>query len=319
VKQAADSFVQGMFFPYDRVSVVTFDNSAVTVLSLTDSDSISQTAVQTAIRNLAMSPQRNSLPECEYPPDPSGCTNTSIGGGLRSAGNEFGLALRQEAVWAVILLTDGAANASVTGLNADDELVPNAFCPPSTWIEPFCRDASSVTRHTGVNPSPYNPDNVYDPDLAEYDADDFARDMADFVACAAEDEDAAEWCNDSLDYSSGEGGQGALIYSIGLGQQVIQRSDLSDADGDGELYEYSGGDALLRYIANVGIDGDPDPNGTVEDPCETVDPPVVDPLTGMGAGNDSYNCGNYYFSETGSGLASVFESIASRVFTRLTQ
>jgi hypothetical protein len=227
-------------------------------------------------------------------------------------------------VWVVVLLTDGAANASQAGLNADGDPVVNAFCPPAWWSEPFCRDSDTDYRRTVLDPDewgrtePYNPNNHYnagDP-YGEYDADDFARDMADYVSCAARMEDAAEWCRDSLNYNEGLGGQGALLYSIGLGQQVIVRYD-SVADE----YVYSGGDALLRYIANVGIDGDPNPapTGQPEDPCEDVPPPDLDPLTGLGPGNDSYNCGNYYFSETGAGLASVFESIASRVFTRLTQ
>ncbi len=323
VKQAATSFVERMYFPYDRVALVTYDNGADTVLSLTDAESTDKTAIQTLIRNLEVSPRRNDLPECTYGTDgdPSGCTNTSIGGGLRAAGNEFGLALRQEAVWVVVLLTDGAANASQLG---GDPPKVNEFCPPAWWQEPFCRDLDTDYRRTVLDPDewgrtePYNPDNHYnasDP-YGEYDADDFARDMADYVSCAARIEDAAEWCRDSLNYNEGLGGQGALLYSIGLGQQVIVRFD-----PDTEEYVYSGGDALLRYIANVGIDGDPnpEPSGQPEDPCQDVPPPDLDPASGLGPGNDSYNCGNYYFSETGAGLASVFESIASRVFTRLTQ
>jgi hypothetical protein len=76
------------------------------------------------------------------------------------------------------------------------------------------------------------------------------------------------------------------------------------------------GDHLLRYISNVGIDGDPNPDPPppgVRDPCLDVDTPELT------VGNDSYNCGNYYFAEFGTGLSSVFESIASRIFTRLTQ
>jgi hypothetical protein len=33
---------------------------------------------------------------------------------------------------------------------------------------------------------------------------------------------------------------------------------------------------------------------------------------------DGTDCGNYYYSPTGSGLMRVFEAIASRIFTRLT-
>ncbi len=88
-------------------------------------------------------------------------------------------------------------------------------------------------------------------------------------------------------------GQGAVMFAIGLGPTVVT----SPVDGSGVAY----GDTLLRYVGAVGDDGDP---GT--DPCSTVTYPGTD-----------YNCGNYYFSSTGSGLNAVFQQIASRVFTRL--
>jgi hypothetical protein len=63
------------------------------------------------------------------------------------------------------------------------------------------------------------------------------------------------------------------------------------------------GEKLLRYIAGAGDDNDP---GT---------PPARDPCNGVAKGRD---CGNYYYSPTGTGLIRVFEAIASRIFTRLT-
>jgi len=44
-------------------------------------------------------------------------------------------------------------------------------------------------------------------------------------------------------------------------------------------------------------------------------PGSPDPCDGVASGHD---CGNYYFSPTGSGLLHVFEAIASRIFTRIT-
>ena len=63
------------------------------------------------------------------------------------------------------------------------------------------------------------------------------------------------------------------------------------------------GEALLRYIAGVGDDGDP------------ATPSAIDPCFGKPT---AQSCGNYYFSPTGSGLLRVFEAIASRIFTRIT-
>jgi hypothetical protein len=128
--------------------------------------------------------------------------------------------------------------------------------------------------------------------------------MADFVACGPDlsDLSATAWCEDTLDYNDPtdpEGGQGALIYAIGLGRLVVDFTAGGDADA---------GDRTLRYIAAVGDDGD-----ASTDPCSTV------PVPSLSSGNDSYNCGNYFFSEFGTGLTAVFESIASRLFTRLTR
>ncbi len=206
--------------------------------------------------------------------DPSTCTTTAIGGGLFWAGQLLATSGRENALWIVVLLTDGAANSTLPA--PDDDLrdhahqlasLPIGFCPPSTFASsPFCRDNSVATRH--VYPDP------------DYDADDYARDMADYLACSA---NPAPGCSTA--------GQNAAIFSIGLGNLVlkVKPPDTKPAGG-----------ALLRYVAAVGDDGDP-----TTDPC---------------AGISDYRqwCGNYYFSPTGSGLDRVFEDIASRLFTRLT-
>ncbi len=69
-----------------------------------------------------------------------------------------------------ILLTDGAANA------------PQIACPNNTWTNPFCRDLSPTSRHCfqADNESCLDAGGVFWPE--RYDADDYARDMADFVA-----------------------------------------------------------------------------------------------------------------------------------------
>ena len=87
------------------------------------------------------------------------------------------------------------------------------------------------------------------------------------------------------------------MFSIGLGDYVFNSTN----EATGQAY----GDTLLRYIGAVGDDGDP-----TTDPCSTV---PVDPTVA------SYNCGNYFYTQTGSGLQQVFSDIASRVYTRLTR
>jgi hypothetical protein len=63
------------------------------------------------------------------------------------------------------------------------------------------------------------------------------------------------------------------------------------------------GEKLLRYVAGVGDDGDPDT------------PPAYEPCFGIATGE---NCGNYYFAPVGADLLEVFEAIAARIFTRIT-
>ena len=207
--------------------------------------------------------------------DPSTCATTNIGGGLYWAAQLLGTSGREDALWIVVLLTDGAANTTMPA--SDDDLtsvdtlratLPFGYCPSNTLsVPPFCRDLDPDTRHPATDPN--------------YDADDYARDMADYVACSAVN--PAAGCATA--------GQNALIFSIGLGNQVLTSYGSNPKPHGG---------ALLRYIAAVGDDGDPS-----TDPCQGI----TDYTTW---------CGNYYFAPTGSQLDQVFEDIASRLFTRLT-
>ncbi len=67
------------------------------------------------------------------------------------------------------------------------------------------------------------------------------------------------------------------------------------------------GEYLMRYMADVGDDGD---RSTA--PC----------LNGDGPGDAEdikTNCGQYYYAPTGDRLLPIFEDIASRIYTRITQ
>jgi Flp pilus assembly protein TadG len=211
------------------------------------------------------------------PNDPSSCTTTNSGGALTLAGNLLGDPNQQrtDALWVVIFLSDGAANASnaTTGHTY-------GYCPDTDWGSPFCRDLSAISRHDGGT------------DPLHYDADDYARDSADFVGCPNNNQYIYEYC-DTAHLPSG--GQGAVIFTIGLGNQVTKN--------------YTGGDrpagvALLRYIANIGSGSDP-----ATDPCKVYDD-VADWQS---------HCGNYYYDATGNKLIPVFEDIASRIFTRISR
>lgn len=195
---------------------------------------------------------------------------TNIGGGLLRAGNMFEHQTREDALWVVILLTDGLANA--TDMLESDDITdiytyPIGYCPDWTNL---CQDHDVSSRHEITHP--------------EYDADDYARDMADFVGC---------FPFSPADDCPVEGGQGAVIFTIGLGEEVQN----TYTEINGKPY----GATLLRYIAAVGYDGNPN-----TDLCENVP-------------DYEESCGNYFFAPEGGQLNEVFEAIASRIFTRLTR
>jgi hypothetical protein len=255
VKESALGFIDTMFFPYDRVAVVAMTSQTAgglrdheTVLHL----SSDQTAVANAISSLRVFEPVNCATNPVYgsclwyddgvdgdpddydpsgtfkgldcpprwnpidgiPPDedPSSCPSSNIGGALLRAGNEFTEPgyLRDESLWVIVLLAGGPANA--TDAVADPPL-PYGFCPASTWRSehlgvPWCRDTDipTITRHPMGD--------------LEYDADDYARDMADDVA-------------DPVD------GNGITVFTIGLGDFVQSTSQgLPDS-----------GERLLQYIS----------------------------------------------------------------------
>ena len=296
VKEVADQFMDTIFFPYDRVAIVSMtsqppnvERDHATVLSLSDSEA----AVRTAIGNLKV----HQPPSCvlgqspeDAPPsgtqssppfgpcrnynagnfiglecplyrhgldlipgtgdevnDISSCNSSNIGGALLRAAAEFSIPpIREDSFWVVIALAGGPANAtdSATGFTY-------GYCPPYTWnsvTHPSCRDADATTRHGNGN--------------ADYDADDFARDRADYLA-------------DPVD------GQGVTVFTIGLGN-LIRNSSKGDADA---------GEQLLRYIAEVAGDS-----------------------LGVTA-----NHGAYFYSPDSTGLDAIFSAIAANIFTRISQ
>jgi hypothetical protein len=78
-------------------------------------------------------------------------------------------------------------------------------------------------------------------------------------------------------------GEDMVVYSVALGAASAQPE-------------------VLRYLASVGDDGD---RNTPNDPC--AGQPADD------------NCGNYYYAPTGAYLDQIFESIAARIFTKISR
>lgn len=282
VQDAAVSLTTRLLPPYDRMAIVNFDRNAGTPVTLGSATAIDPGLLAAAIMNL----QVYKFPGCPTfgATGPAGCTSTNTADGLKASGNQFGLFKREEAVWIVILLSDGGANAATDSLG-------QWICPGSpaaaNWVEPFCRDPIAATRHGAAD--------------AAYDPDDAARDLGDWVGCLDSNAGTHPGSCAALAPSYG---QGAVIFTIGLGELVTDNTSC-DVPVWGGMVSVGGqcepdtGEKLLRYIADVGDDGDP----------------TTRPCNGAALGAD---CGNYYYSPTGSGLLEVFEAIASRIFTRIT-
>ncbi|MDY6876859.1 MAG: hypothetical protein SWK90_11755 [Chloroflexota bacterium] len=260
--------------------------------------------------------------------------NTNIGGGLREATTELVQNGEPDiAVWVAVLLTDGAANATDVAADENDwwscpspytyqytptqqctlhySPAPNQRCLREQELvccgavdcsRPLCRDpeasdadptqpvTTTVTRHCPSVGTCSNPDAVpwytnrhliaTHPITYYYDADDYARDMADTAAA-----------------------QKIVLFTIGFGSEVI------DYDRGGRE---DAGERLLRYIADVGDDGD---RSTA--PCGSDfywDYQHIWPLPDLGE-----DCGNYYYADEPDELEDIFEAIASRVFSRITE
>jgi hypothetical protein len=192
------------------------------------------------------------------PNDQSACGSSNIGGMLYMAGKQFDHA-RQEAFWVTIALFGGPATAT--------DSVPGkatGFCPAATWrdlagnpslVGKNCRDFDTPSINGGFNPATFDwdtdsNDKRHHPDYTDpanpifptaYDADDYARDAADYVTSPTD-------------------GQGAAMYSICLGT-LCRVTDATKADpwsGDhlGEyMAEHSGGTnanhGLYRYSATA--------------------------------------------------------------------
>ena len=267
VKGVALNFINNMmFFPYDPVAIVTMTSqnaggfrNPMVVLPLSDD----LTEVQTAIQNIKVfQPQdcntaygpclrrctaadiadpamttcyggtvgnyvRQECPVA-YVHGPASCNSSNVGGSLLIAGSEFARPdrMKQDSFWVVIALVGGPANATdsmgaMTDSNGDnypDDPLAFGFCPTQ-----YCRDASAESRHF-MNANGTFPD--------EYDAEDFARDQADFLANPVT-------------------GSGVTVFTIGLGYQI---QNANAATGDPLA-----GEKLLQYIAQEAGDTH-DPN-----------------------------------------------------------
>ena len=207
--------------------------------------------------------------------DPTTCPSTNGGGGLYEAGYEFSdsahVEVRKDSFWATILILSGTPNSSFAW--PGDTSHPHGYCPDygDLWGSPnggpLCIQPSmtwqvypptpDATRHYGPTP----PATTADPN---YTSLDYARDMADWLA-------------------NPETGQGASIFTIGLGNRVENSSTYHGTADPAEA------ETFLEYAAK-----------TAGDPQAT-------------------NHGNYYYAPDTSTLPEIFDDIYQNITTRLSQ
>jgi Flp pilus assembly protein TadG len=319
IKTVARGFVNTLFFPYDRVGIVTMTsqtaggNRAPTIL-LPLNDSLA--TVDNALANIKVfEPPICVTKVSPYGPlgawtsptkgvclnynssgvyqgaespilrggldldvntgadnslDPTTVPSSNVGGTFVQANAALtgtGSASRAAAFWVVIALISGPANATdpVAGH-------PDGLCPVSTWNAvntPKCRDSDLapdgvtplITRHASGN--------------INYDADDYARDMADFIA-------------------NRDTGNGIVIYTIGLGTAQGMANSIMDSP----IGLPESADNLLRYAAESA--------GDVKDASGNI--------------TLAANHGKYYYAEDPTlDLGAIFLDIAKNIVTRISQ
>ncbi|MBN1679187.1 MAG: hypothetical protein JW966_02770 [Anaerolineae bacterium] len=374
VKDAARAFIKRLdFVRGDRVVFVTFaregvaytptDSEGEDLRPLIRSEKIAITTLDTKVGVLINDTgdwnicERASVAPAEWtkwlnhelteqPPRPlayetlAACGNTNVGGGILAANNALTAPedIRREAVWVMIVLSDGAANVTdrVGDLPDGDDITYGSwgYCPWQTfcvleesheyhWDEcvknnpmpegenepqqPWCNDNDPRTRHFCLDWESGEPEaeNIECSNAGDYDADDYARDMADFAGL--------------INVAEGKPGNFIAMFSIAFGKDIVDEPTAAP---------------LLRYIADAGDNGFID-NNFQQDLREDRDPipdygyegPWPDEYGDPGPCEDTAEetygpkeqCGQYYYAADLSELKIVFEEIASRLFTRLSR
>jgi hypothetical protein len=299
VKLAAVSFVNQLYFPYDRVSVVTFDKRPTVVMELSnDKNAIinkikALTVFQgevsdsdpTGINSIYSFTDPSPLPSRWYAPD------TGFYWGLQCAQTDPAIyALHPDAYPdypnpAPCTTTNIGAGMYEAGIRFNNGHA-DPFRNNSLWVVILLTDGVANAGYTVKNGvtqyfcpggpdtgGPGQPANTWvNTDIPPICNDGNTKSIA--VNRHSPDTsvyyDAEDYAYDAADFVATS--QNALIFTIGLGAKVKQ---VSTVDGTplGELY--------LKYAANVGH-------------------------------------GSYAFDPTGAGLVDVFRKIAQSIATRLT-
>jgi Putative Flp pilus-assembly TadE/G-like len=224
--------------------------------------------------------------------------STCTGCGMRTASGVLETEGRPGAVWVIVFLSDGMANLSDTYNAAVPNNVPpeypNGFCngrfgqaqtPPNYSFSaggywPFLCTVTDVSRPRYCIDA--DEDTCPPSTVWQGSTPNTNYSVLDYVYDMTDD--AALTKSDNLKEPPGND---IAIYSIALISTPRQNPFFYTAEN------------LLRYMAAVGDDGD-----RTTDPCRTA--------------SNFESCGQYYLAPTSAELVPIFEDIAGRIYTRIT-
>jgi Flp pilus assembly protein TadG len=290
VRQAAMMFAAQMYYPYDRVAVVSFDRQARLWVDLNGGTSFATVQNASTAKCAGMDcTSGNCIPVPVFEPgagnDPRPCPSSNLQGALRLAYSvlaEQGRRAETGALWSIVILSDAAANTTDPSTSSPDEATRNfglcpKYSPPPAWGEPtwywgdpayrpFCQDGDFEERHPSTS--------------VRYDAEDAALDMIDVLQEAK-----------------------VVVFSIGYGRGM---HNLNVRPGEGRDPDV--GEKFMRYLADS-TDGD-NRADCLQSGSNWFDPGAVWKPRGQ-------PCSNYFYAPDASTLQQIFREIARRIFIRL--
>jgi len=272
---------------------------------------------------------------------------TCTGCAVRTASDFFKQYGRQNAVWVMVFLSDGVANATDIPMKSQNptffydedpathvklwdigQYFPNGFCAGSPasplWWNQLANDwciepsppyppAAGNTRYC-VNENIDRTDPLHPvavdtcpPGTTHLDSTALHDDMNNRIKYGP-----FQYAMDMIDrmaLQSSSNPKESIGNKIAVYTIGFGSEVTKPKNGLANTAGYNMGAALLRYMAAVGDDGD-----RTTDPCINADGPGGDaafPVYG------TKQCGNYYYAANGGDLTGVFEDIAKRIQTRI--
>ncbi len=218
--------------------------------------------------------------------------STCSGCGMREATANLVQNGRSNAVWVIVFLSDGLANMSDTPTTYPYN-AGTGLGIPSNYPNGFCGGKIDVSgTGAGVN---YWKSNCVDWDVStryciNSDAATCPPGSTHLTGMASPPYSVEDYARDMTDRAA---------LTVSTNAQELRGNDIAIYSvGFGDIAAL--GEPLLRYMAAVGDDGDR----------------ITDPCVGVAA---KHPCGQYYFAQNSSDLLPVFQDIASRIYTKISE